>query len=94
MGNCLPPTFVDFYMCNLEKIFFENHPDVKPPLYATCVDDIFLVLNDLKDLRQIMCHFEANSVCRFIFETEKSENKFVQKFKKKLVQKKRIYSGI
>ena len=73
MGSCLGPTFADFYMCNLENNVFENHSDIKPPLYARYVDDIFLVLNDLKDLRPILCNFEANSVLKFTFETEKSE---------------------
>ena len=49
-------------------------------LYEKDFDEIFLVLNDLKDLRAIMCHFEANSVLRFTFETETSENAKVRLF--------------
>ena len=48
---------------------------MKPPLHARYIDDIFFALNDLKDFRPIMRHFEANSVLRFTFETEKSEKK-------------------
>ena len=76
MGSCMGPTYADYFMYSLENKVFKNHQDLKPPLYAKYVDDIFLVWNDLKDLRPIMCHFKANSVLRFTFETEKSEKKW------------------
>ena len=73
MGSCLGPTFAEFYMCDLENRVFCNQPDLKPPLYARYVDDIFMVINKVDDVRHIMHQFESNSVLKFTFEIEKSK---------------------
>ena len=55
MGRRLGPTFAEFYMCNLEKEFFESKPDLTPIFCACYVEEILLgstTLNKFTKLNQ------------------------------------------
>lgn len=73
MGSALGPTFADFYMCNLENEIFEEYPELKPLIYVRYVDDCFVLVNNYHSLQLIKEKFEANSVLKFTFETEKNK---------------------
>ena len=72
-GSCLGPTFVEFYMCHLEKKVFAEQPSLKPNLYARCVDDIFVVIEDAYSIEQIKQAFESQSLHSFTHEGEKDK---------------------
>jgi hypothetical protein len=74
MGSPLGPTFANFYMCNVENNIFEENPDMKPKLYARYVDDIFLLIDNYKNLEKLKKTFEENSVLKFTFEIEKKND--------------------
>ena len=67
MGSPLGPTFANFYMGHLEEKVLNNLE--KPPYtYARYVDDIFMEIDDLKQLLDLKSQFENNSVLKFTYE--------------------------
>jgi hypothetical protein len=53
MGNCLAPSFANYYMCHLENMIFEAFPGLKPPMYVRYVDDICVIIPKFDTLMQI-----------------------------------------
>jgi len=75
MGSPLGPLFANAYMADLEARILPNiQPDEQPILYCRYMDDIFLLVNNIKVLENIKETYEANSVLRFTFEVEKQKN--------------------
>ena len=71
MGSCLGLTFADFFICNFENKIFSEHPEQKPRLYARYINDIFLVVNNVEELKQIRAKFQSDSILNFTHEVEK-----------------------
>ena len=69
MGSPLGPMFANFYMCHIENNVLPNL--ATPPLvYTRYVDDIFLVIKNIKTLEEIKQKFEEVSVLKFTCEME------------------------
>ena len=66
-GSPLGVTFANFYMCALEnKILDENH--LKHSIYYRCIDDIFVVTNNITQLQDLKTAFQDNSVLNLTHE--------------------------
>ena len=65
MGSPLGVTFANFYMCNIENNVMENHPHIKPIIYASYVDDCFVIARDRTAFAQLKDLFQVNSVLSF-----------------------------
>ena len=70
MGSPLGPTFANFYMCHIENQIVNKK--IKLNTYIRYVDDIFLSVDDEKQLIEIKQIFEKESVLKFTFEKEES----------------------
>lgn len=73
MGSPLGPTFANYYMCNIENKIFEEHPEDMPLIYARYVDDIFILVNNRDEIRNLRNLFEAYSVLKFTYEEEREK---------------------
>ena len=67
MGSPLGPTFANFYMGHLENTVFNDITN-KPAIYARYVDDIFIQVEDDRQLFQLQQLFQQNSVLKFTHE--------------------------
>ena len=67
MGSPLGPTFANFYMSNLEQKILSDK-DKKPHIYARYVDDIFVQIRDIDELKKLQNLFQENSVLQFTYE--------------------------
>ena len=67
MGSPLGPTFVNFYMRNLDKLILSDNC-IKPNVYCRYVDDIFVVVKNEKHLIALKERMEAVSVLHFTYE--------------------------
>ena len=72
MGSPLGPLFANMYMCFVENTVLPTltHP---PMIYTRYVDDIFLVIKDIRTLTEIKEKFEALSVLKFTHEIEQNK---------------------
>lgn len=70
MGTPLGPTFANFYMCNLENQTFMDTPSNKPTIYSRYVDDIFLVVDNFKEIEILKNALEHRSKLTFTYEIE------------------------
>ena len=68
MGNCLGPTFAEFYMCNLENSIFNGDPTLLPCLYARYVDNMYILKNDGSNINNLIEKFKQNTVLNFTHE--------------------------
>ena len=57
-------------MSNLENTTFQDHPELKPKLYARYVDDVVVIVDKFHHLTKLKTMFEQKSVLKFTFETE------------------------
>lgn len=69
MGSPLGPLFANFYMCHIENNLLPSLSN-PPSMYTRYVDDIFLVIENIKTLEEIKSKFEENSVLKFTYEIE------------------------
>ena len=67
MGSPLGPLFANFYMGDLETNVF-NSSNVKPHIYARYVDDIFIQVENDKQISDLKLEFEKRSVLKFTIE--------------------------
>ncbi|XP_047739936.1 uncharacterized protein LOC125178985 [Hyalella azteca] len=67
MGCPLGPTFAEYYMCKIKNQVLSDE-QIKPELYCRYVDDIFVVVRDEEQLRNLRLAFEMNSVLKFTYE--------------------------
>ena len=76
MGSPLGPLFANMYMCFVENTVLPTltHP---PMIYTRYVDDIFLVIKDIRTLTEIKEKFEALSVLKFTHEIEQNKIAFL-----------------
>ena len=73
MGSALGPLFANFYMCSIENDILPTLQ--KPPLiYTRYVDDILLMIDNIKSLQEIKQKFENASVLKFTYETERQKS--------------------
>jgi predicted GIY-YIG superfamily endonuclease len=71
MGSPLGPLMANFYMASIENSVMDDMADNEKPLvYCRYVDDIFLIVNNIKVLENLKSKFEAASVLNFTFEIE------------------------
>ena len=70
MGTPLGPMLANFYMCHLENNCFQNCPQLKPPTYCCYIDDIFVVIDNFKQLENLKSYFEEHSKLSFTYEIE------------------------
>ena len=64
--------FANFYKCHIENNVIpslENPPEI----YSRFIDDIFLVIKNVKTLEELKTKFENLSVLKFTFEIEKKK---------------------
>ena len=73
MGSPLGPTFANFYMSHVEKFVFDKKSLKKPSIYFRYVDDIFLLVDSVSDLKQLLNHFTKASCLNFTYEIENSD---------------------
>ena len=72
MGSPLGVLFANTYMSHLEtNVLPTIADDDKPIVYCRYIDDIFLLVRNIKTLHSIKEKFETNSVLKFTFEIEK-----------------------
>ena len=55
MGNCLAPTFANFFLGHLEDLMFKDIKEFYPKFYRRYVDDIFCIFSKQSDA---MCFLE------------------------------------
>jgi hypothetical protein len=67
MGSPLGPTFAEYYMCEIENQVLSEEL-IKPELYCRYVDDIFVVVRDEVQLRNLRMALEMNSDLKFTSE--------------------------
>ena len=75
MGSPLGVLFANTYMSHVENQVipsFDN--DSKPIVYCRYIDDIFLLVRNVKTLHAIKEKFESNSILKFTFEIEKCKH--------------------
>ena len=74
MASPLGPLFANFYMADLENNILDklNNED-KPSVYCRYVDDIFLLIPNVRILHKLKDQFENQSILKFTYEIE--ENK-------------------
>ena len=70
MGTPLGPMVANFYMCHLENNCFQNCPQIKPPTYCRYIDDIFVVIDNFKQLENSKSYFDEHSKLSFTYEIE------------------------
>ena len=70
MGTPLGPMLANVYMCHLENNCFQNCPQLKPPTYCRYIDDIFIVIDNFKQLENLKSNFEEYSKLSFTYEIE------------------------
>lgn len=68
MGCVLGPTFANYYMGHLEEQIF-GESDL-PKTYCRYVDDIFLTVNTIEEIKNIKSKIENNSVLKATYELE------------------------
>ena len=73
MGSPLGVLFANFYMGSLEEKIFTQHPDLKPPLYARYIDDIFINASSEEHVTQLIDIFKNNSALNFTHEIEEDQ---------------------
>lgn len=67
MGSPLGPLFANFYMSNLEKKVLSD-PKIAPSIYCRYVDDVFVDVDSVEHLRQIIDVMQQNSVLKFTYD--------------------------
>ena len=72
MGNPLGCLFANMYMCHIENNIIPTLTN-KPIVYARYVDDIFLMIHNIKTLEEIQSKFQNSSVLTFTYEIEKKK---------------------
>ena len=55
-------------MCHIENNCFQNCPQIKPPSYCRYIDDIFIVIDNFKQLENLKRYFEEHSKLSFTYE--------------------------
>lgn len=73
MGGGLSPVYANFYMSYIENIVIPSL-DNPPIVYTRYVDDIFLVIDNIRTLNEIKEKFENLSVLKFTFEIEQKKS--------------------
>jgi len=68
MGSPLGPTFANFYVGNLENKTLNENPSLKPEMYSRYVDDIFIVVNNEDQIKNLKSKLEQNSKLKFTYE--------------------------
>ena len=71
MASCLELTSAEFYISHLENNVFAEQPSLKSNLFVRYIDDIFVVIEDAKSIKQIKQAFESQSVLSFTHEKVK-----------------------
>ncbi|XP_045116825.1 uncharacterized protein LOC123507729 [Portunus trituberculatus] len=84
MGSPLGVLFTNFYMGTLEEKVFSLHPELKPPIYARYIDDIFINTNSEANVLQLIQTFRNHTSLNF---THKLENNKQLPFLDILVQR-------
>ena len=80
MGNPLAPIIANIFMCNLEKIIFQNEkPNFKPVFYRRYVDDTFAVFTK-KDDAKLFLNYLNNLNLNITFTKEMEENNQIHLF--------------
>ena len=51
MGSPLGVAFANFCMCNLENNIFQTQLDLKPIIYCSYIDNIFIVTPNIQQLQ-------------------------------------------
>lgn len=72
MGCVLGPTYANFYMGYLENKIFSQYG--KPKMYCRYVDDIFIAIDNEKEMINLINSFEDNSVLKFTHEIQRNNN--------------------
>ena len=69
MGSPPGPLFANSYMCFVGNSVISSL-DKPPLLYTRYVDDIFLVIENIRTLKEIKTNFEEISILKFTYESE------------------------
>ena len=78
MGSPLGPLFANFYMADLENGILQRMCNNEAPIvYCRYVDDIFLVVKNVKTVYSLKKQFEQNSVLKFTYEIKLNEISFL-----------------
>ena len=66
MGSLLGLIFSNDYMSHVENIVFKNV--TKPEIYVRNIDDIFIIAQNLKEIKNFKSSFEQNFAFNFTYE--------------------------
>ncbi|XP_076044756.1 uncharacterized protein LOC143027361 [Oratosquilla oratoria] len=70
MGSPLDVLFANLYMGSIEEMIFTQHHELKPSIYTSYVDDIFISAGTEDSVSQITEMFKENSSLNFTHEIE------------------------
>lgn len=73
MGSPLGVLFANFYMGTLEEEIFSQHPELKPPIYARYIDDVFINTSNEEEVLKLLQAFKSNSLLNFTHEMEENQ---------------------
>jgi len=70
MGSPLGVLFANFYLGHIEQLIFAKQPTLKPKIYLRYIDDIFIAINDINNIDQLIDSLQSNSILKFTKELE------------------------
>lgn len=73
MGSPLGVLFANFYMRSIEERLFARHPQLKPQIYARYVDDIFISVDTMSHIKELITEFKNDSCLNFMHEIEQNK---------------------
>ncbi|XP_050707848.1 uncharacterized protein LOC126993063 [Eriocheir sinensis] len=73
MGSPLGVLFANCYMGSIEERLFARHPQLKPQIYARYVDDIFISVDTVSHINELITEFKNDSCLNFTQEIEQNK---------------------